>query len=368
MPATLRERGVAVPFTSPSLAGARVRLLDHRPELVLPNPAGARGVYLFPLASIAEYSAPTLHDVRLAERLAVAFPMSPPIVRRAAQTTAAEGAAGRAATASTQGTLANEATHLAEMGALLIGAVLDSDHAPGFTEPGSGPRAVSRSASSLDARRAVLDVARRAGRSAEAIKADIDGLAAALVASGLDADTHPKRRPGRCRLLVAGLRGLEVQITSWRAGTKLGTLGLEVDPAITQTVISLVVAGASALLDTAQATIADLPGLLRRWAADPARVTDELARADWMLDGWEPVWLLWRLAESDRARADAIAEMSMILPNLPGEMEAWFAGTPEIQSRLRACDARPGNAYAPAARRDAMALVQRNERMRAMAA
>jgi hypothetical protein len=364
MPATLRERGVAVPFTSPTLAGARVRLLDHRPELVLPHPARARGVYIFPLASLAEYGAPTLHDVRLAERLAAAFPISPATVRRAARVTAAEGAAGRGAAAGAQGALATNAAHIAEIGAMLIATALEGSHQPGT---------VCRTASRLDARRAVLDVARRTGRSAETILADIDGLATCLVTAGLDAGPGAAaQRPGRCGQLAAGLREAEIQIAAWRAGSRLTPAGKQLPPgddtAMLLAMISLVIAGASALLATAQAAIADLPGLLGRWAADPAQVAGELARADWLLDGWEPVWLLWRLAGSDRARSDATAEMSMILPSLPAEMESWFADAPELQSRLRAGSGRPPNRPGPATPRDAIALIARNERLRALAA
>jgi hypothetical protein len=368
MPATLRERGVAVPFTSPALAGARIRLLDHRPELVLPHPAGARGVYIFPLASLAEYCAPTLHDVRLSERLMSAFPMSPTTVRRAARITAAEGAAGRAAASAAQGSLAIKAAHIAEMGALLIGTVIESGNPRDAAGPNTGPGDGPGNSSNLDTRHAVLEVARRAGRSAEAIKADIDGLAASLVACGLDAGPAAGRRPGRCRLLSAGLRGLEIQIASWRAGSPFGVQGTELDPAMSLAMISVVASAASVLVGRAQADIADLPRLLRRWAADPAEVASELARADWMLDGWEPLWLLWRVAEGDRARADAIAEMSVIMPTLPGEMEAWFADAPELQSRLRASASRPTSSYPPAIPREATALIARNERMRALAA
>jgi hypothetical protein len=343
MPATLRERGVAVPFTSPTLAGARVRLLEHRRELILPHPAGIRGVYIFALASLTEYCAPTLHDVRLAERLVAAFPLSPSTVRQAARVTAAEGAAGRAAAAAAQAALANETAHRTEMEAMLIRTVLDVD------DP------TERAASSLDARRAVLQVARRAGRTAEAIKADIDGL---------DGGMAPGARVGRCRQLVIGLLEMEAQVAAWRGANTLASAGADADAAI-----SLAVAAGSALLSAAQAAIADLPGLLRRWAADPDQVASELARPDWLLDGWEPIWLMWRLASSDSARADALAEAGLIMPTLPAEMEAWFSNAPDLRVRLHAGGNRPSNRRSPAAApREAMALIERNERMRALAA
>ncbi|MBU6498939.1 MAG: hypothetical protein KGQ40_10460, partial [Rhodospirillales bacterium] len=49
LPSTFLERGVAVPFTTPQLAGARARPGTRVPlELVVPNPSGGRGHYILP--------------------------------------------------------------------------------------------------------------------------------------------------------------------------------------------------------------------------------------------------------------------------------------------------------------------------------
>src|ERR1700712_5461419 len=46
-PTTFLERGVAVPFTTPMLAGTRARPAEKQGlELVIPNPSGGRGVYI----------------------------------------------------------------------------------------------------------------------------------------------------------------------------------------------------------------------------------------------------------------------------------------------------------------------------------
>ena len=47
--ATFGERGVSVPFTTPALAGARVRRdARHGLALLVPNPSGGRGIYVLP--------------------------------------------------------------------------------------------------------------------------------------------------------------------------------------------------------------------------------------------------------------------------------------------------------------------------------
>jgi hypothetical protein len=68
LPATFLERGVAVPFTTPQLNGARARPGERRPlELIIPNPSGGRGVYILPLEGIHDFCTLTINDRRLAD-------------------------------------------------------------------------------------------------------------------------------------------------------------------------------------------------------------------------------------------------------------------------------------------------------------
>ncbi len=56
-PVTFADRGAAVPFTSSLLAGARARPAERGGiELLIPNPAGGRGVYVVPWTSMRELS------------------------------------------------------------------------------------------------------------------------------------------------------------------------------------------------------------------------------------------------------------------------------------------------------------------------
>ena len=70
MPRTFLEWGVAVPFTTPLLSSGRVRPGRRgRPEMLMPNPSGGRGLYVFDLAAAPEVTSLTLHDRLLVERL-----------------------------------------------------------------------------------------------------------------------------------------------------------------------------------------------------------------------------------------------------------------------------------------------------------
>jgi hypothetical protein len=97
-PTTFLERGVAVPFTSPLLAGARVRPADRGGiKMIVPNPAGGRGVYILPWGGICRLSRPTVHDSTLYLRITERQGITPGSIRTAARDVAAEGLAGHEA-------------------------------------------------------------------------------------------------------------------------------------------------------------------------------------------------------------------------------------------------------------------------------
>ena len=94
VPRTFLEWGVAVPFTTPLLSSGRVRPGRRgRPEMLMPNPSGGRGLYVFDLAAAPEVTSLTLHDRLLVERLLELPAPSPSDIRKVAHEVAIEGAA-----------------------------------------------------------------------------------------------------------------------------------------------------------------------------------------------------------------------------------------------------------------------------------
>ena len=86
LPRTFLEWGVAVPFTTPLLGSGRVRPGRRgRPEMILPNPSGGRGLYVFDLAAAPEVTSLTLHDRLLLERLLALPAVTPSEIRTAAR-------------------------------------------------------------------------------------------------------------------------------------------------------------------------------------------------------------------------------------------------------------------------------------------
>ncbi len=351
LPATFRERGVAVPFTTPALAGARIRMLERRPDVIVPHPGGARGVYVLALASLAEFCVPTLHDVRLAGRLASLTTFSPGSVRAAAAAVAAEGAAGRAAaSAATAAEAADGRRQAGFFGALL--AAMEADGQPGIERRGG--------------QLAVQQLAKRTGCTPEAVMADLSLLAAELARSALDGPPGPggAMPAGRGRNLLAAIAALAGEIQSW--SDKAGEL-----PAAAQIVA---VAGAmhiagGLVLQAGNRRLANLPNLLSWWAESQAESLAVIRRPDWLLDGWEHVCLLWRACGPEEDRAATLAEMALLLPPVPAEAESWLAGDGTLLARLQARPL-PAQAACMAIREPsrAVSLTARNERIRSLAA
>jgi len=94
-PTTFQERGVALPFTTPLLGGARARLSRNQGiEIIVRNPAGGRGVYVMPLNAVGALCRPTLYDKVVSNRMAFLDTVTPTSVRAIGRVAAAEGLAG----------------------------------------------------------------------------------------------------------------------------------------------------------------------------------------------------------------------------------------------------------------------------------
>jgi hypothetical protein len=94
---------------------------------------------------------------------------------------------------------------------------------------------------------------------------------------------------------------------------------------------------AQVTLTQARALTNDVVALLRAWAADPEPIMRLVGRSEWLLDGWEQIIVIWRLAEDDATRRAALVKMAQLVPVLPREVREsaelfWEA---DIPSRLR---------------------------------
>lgn len=339
-PKTFRERGVAVPFTTPLLQGGRIRP-DSKAmpgmggmELVIPNPGGGQGVYVLPWASLPDICVPTLHDLRLWQLLSQAPQVTPATLRGTVREVAIGGFAGReAALAARSANQAGPGARARVNHALLTGLVRETE-----TEfEGAHPFAQDAPAAQETRMRRAL------GRVAHLLEWDSDGVERALrdMASllqplGIHDDPESSALPRQMRLL----RDSTEEITGWAAAARAARE--QGGAQVISSAAELTLRAAAALLAELNAAFAHPLDMLQRWRQDPAAFAELAARADWVMDGWPLICTLWVQApEEDRLAL--CWDLALVVPLLPVEVEQWtgLSADWDAPARLRARMAPP---------------------------
>ena len=326
-PTTFLERGACVPFTTPMLAGTRVRPADRLGlELIVPNPSGGRGDYILPWTGLRSLCRPTVHDVKLTERISTLRSVTPATIRTAARQLAAEGLAGRAAGAAAQAAQAAEDENQVYTNFYLLLCLVQQGEAPGSGLP--PPEQESPANLKRRAKRTIASIAPRLRQDADAIATSLEELAVLFSPIGLGQRATRSRIPHA----IACLKLLR------REAWALPAAG---DEHVADQV-QMVVSTADATLRLAEATLGEtraassrLVRLLVNWRMDPTNVGRLLARPDWLMDGWERICRLWEVASSDAERRDALDEIVPLLPIIPKEAGEWVGFHVEFERAPR---------------------------------
>lgn len=315
-PVTFQERGVAVPFTTPLLGGTRARPTDkQRVELVIPNPAGGRGVYIMPWAGIAAWCQPTLHDAVFNERIASLTNVTPATIRRVALQIAAEGLAGEEAMDAARLAVSEEKGDRLVTNYQLLMALVEQvggRFATASSANGSGKPDLM-----MQAQLTVDWISPRLGRTPTWTATALEGLSDVLTNVGLG----PGSTAGRLPRLLAQLRAMRSGMAAWSATRHNEDQAEYVGMACA--VADLTLALAQVTLTQAQALTGDMVQLLRTWSADPRSVSQIATRPEWLLDGWEQICLIWNHAADDAERRAALVEIVGLIPILPKEASEW---------------------------------------------
>lgn len=365
-PKTFRERGLVAPFTTPMLSGARVRrmaravsingergylggvergpqkadgaaerLRDSALEIIVPNPSGGRGVYILPWSDIGALCRPTMHDAMLGRSLSTPIDgiereLTPARMRDAARGVACQGLAGRAAAASAEQAIARRAEGLIATRFTLLMEITEQ------VENGSaaGPKLLLEAPSEIErrGRLALLHLASQLNQPPQRIADLLDMLALHYTDVGVGlgmADAAMSR-------LVGNLGVLRHELAVWGQSDLTSALHDSFSAARGAVAVAsaaeLVARMARLALETSRARLRDMPAMLRAIIADPRQVSHCCEQADWLLDGWEPAWLLWSASPSLLPRIDAVRAIIRQIPPLPDEAEVWLglpAGTAE---------------------------------------
>lgn len=323
--ATFGERGVSVPFTTPALAGARVRRdARHGLALLVPNPSGGRGIYVLPWSGVRDMCQPTLHDGMLHDAIAASKgePVSPAVVRAAARRVAGDGAAGRAA------------------------------HA-------AAAKASQTEGKSRQATNRYLLYALAAQTKVQASSAEVAALASVVDEIGIGPHAAQAAIPGR----LAQLKRLREELAAWmNTGadeTGYGPMACGM--------AELAIRCAEQVVAAARDRVANVEGLLADWRARADDVAAVFSRAAWVLDGWSLPCLLWGAASGVVAQRAALIEIGQMLAVLPKEAGQWIGASIDAEAN-QAMRPMVGLSQDWRAGLSALDLVARNEQFRALAA
>jgi hypothetical protein len=325
-PMTFLERGAAIPFTTPQLAGTRVRPGERvKLELLIPNPTGGRGVYILPWTDLQGLCRPSLHDQRLLMVIAERGAVMPSAIRDAAHDVAADGLAGRDAIAAARHARQAEQRCLLETNFEMLLALLRQIDPSSSGQRDQG----SETAASLErrARAAVARVAPDLGLAPGAVARLLEELAAIYSPMGVGGSRATARIP----ILVAGLTELRQEATVWwQTRPEDGRL----EAGLLAMVADLTLSCVRVALTDAQALTTDMRALLQRWSAERSGLAQRIARPEWLTDGWDRIIEVWRASRALPTRRDVLGEITLMLPVIPREAADWFSVALDRQEAL----------------------------------
>ncbi len=322
-PTTFQERGVLIPFTTPLLGGTRARPGEKWGlELVIPNPSGLPGVYVMGWNGIPALCRPTLHDRQLCERIAAVYHITPATIRGIARDVAADGLAGEEAMHAAQASTGADKHDRTVTNFLLLMTLVEQV-------------GLYRNASAnvpdpqIRARMTVAHIAPLIGRSVDWVATALASLGDAMATIGVDGQPEP----GRVPRLMDILRGTCAALNSWSRPQ-----GQEDQRAYVRMICAaadLTLMLADECIARARALTANLTALLNDWTSDPETIVRRAARAEWLLDGWEQICLIWSIAKDDAGRRAALVEIGALVPVIPREAREWTGMTEQIDPSLR---------------------------------
>ncbi len=322
-----------MPFTTPVLAGTRVRPADRVGlELIVPNPSGGRGDYILPWTGLRSLYCPTVHDTKLTERIMALPSVSPASIRGAARQLASEGLAGRAASAAARAAKAGEAeSQLYTNFQLLLGLVQQAEPPGTCRVP---PEEDTPAELEKRARRTIALLAPRLRQSTEAIAAGLEELAALLGPIGLGDRVTRARLPHAIAMLKLLRRDVAALPMQAAPPVQDDDHVTELVHMVVSTADATLIYAAATLLEAREAAAHILP-LLINWLADPLTLGRQLTRTDWLMDGWERICRVWTAAVTPAERLEALGEIAALLPIIPKEAGDWVGFHVEFERAPR---------------------------------
>ena len=310
---TWAERGIAVPFTTPALAQARMRRDDgsKRREFVLPNLSGGKGCYVMPWKSILGTMTTTLHDRVLFDLMQQHDVDDPIKMRHVVLEVAAKGLSGPRAARKAQEILDNEKQYQVLTTFLLVLQLLKLVNV-------SSKDLISEGLASENAqkrmRSALMGVADRLKIPHDDLYVRIETLSSLIAPIGLPQAPEP----GRLRALTEDLIVFRDTVRNWSTAMpeEIAQIG-EFETRVAELTNQL---ANKAVLKVDNETEA-LAAMLRAWEKRFNAITAEVKQLSWLLDGWDYVITLFHEVSDkpDKDRQSMLADVFPMLPQIPRE-------------------------------------------------
>lgn len=310
-PSTFLERGVCVPFTTPLLSQARLRMDRYgQLECLLPGFSGGKGTYVFSWKTVPEVFRTTLHDRALHREIQERKANTPDAMRSAALSVAARGLAGIAAAVVATEALEKEQRYAVVTNYVLV---LELLREAGVNAPDLIRAMADAEQARQMAKNALKWIADSYGMTADEMYALAEEISAQLAPVGFPHSPTP----GRLRDLVRRLGEFRDQMNQW-AGTDA------TDAAGLATFLAKV---ADETLGIAQARLTSLDWLLvktRALMVEPAvraEARSLMGTLSWLMDGWDYMVQIWQDAadQSDDVQRQTLCELFRIAPVIPME-------------------------------------------------
>ncbi len=308
------------------LAGARVRPAE-RPglELIVPNPSGGRGEYILPWTGLRSICRPTVHDIQLTERIAAVRSVTPATIRDAARDIAARGLAGRGAVAAAAAAITADAESRIFTKFELLLRVVQQAEPPGSASV--APEEEDPVQLEIRAKRVIAIISPLIRQDNDMIATSFGELATLFNPIGVGPRASRARLPHAIAMLKL---------------TRQEILNLPVADDQAQGLAQMVVNTADMTLTCVEQTLAHSRGmvdnlldLLVEWRRNPGGVSRQLARTEWLMDGWDRICRLWALSTKIADRRAALSEIAAMLPTIPREAGEWVGFHVEVETPRR---------------------------------
>lgn len=316
-PSTFAERGIAVPFTTPLLSQARLRLdRNEEFEFLLPNFTGGRGVYVMPWKSLPSVMTITLHDRLLFEDIGAEASHTPNTIRAAVLKVQSTGVAGPDAAAAAQKAIEEDAHYLVVTQFVLVTELLKlvGIGAQDLMKPG-----MTAAQSVKLARQSLGKVAALVKIPPEELSTRVENLGNAMAPFGLPQSPQA----GRLRTLVTRLESFEQSMSQW-ADTDLSDVAFLARYTSEVAKHTLVMARErrsklDALCAHPKQVIHDEPRFM-------AAINEHVGKISWLMDGWEFIMALWEHARKKplETQQTTVSEISRLVPMIPKEETSWM--------------------------------------------